>query len=131
MRRTLLSAAIAAPTALVLPFLTGCAPAVVAGTAVLVNEEITDPETTVIVGQGVEYTWASVKSTMAYMTDDLLDIDDDLRMVKTYVDGAQVTVWVETYTVEETKVRVEAERYMVFSPEVAANVRNSIERDLR
>lgn len=107
-----------------------CAPAVVAGTAVLVNDEFVDNAQSAIVSAPVEDVWASAKSTMSHMTDDLLDVDEDLRTIQTYVDGALVIVNVETYKAGETRVRVAAKRYLVYSDEVAANVRDGIVRDM-
>lgn len=111
--------------------LTGCAPMAVVGTAILVNDEFVDNAQTVIVPYEVETVWACTKSTLSHMTSDLLDVDNDLRAVKTFVDGAEVIVQVETYDVGQTRIRVAAKRYLVYSDEVAANVRNRIDRDLR
>ena len=109
----------------------GCAPVAVVGTAILVNDEFVDNAQTVIVPYKVDRVWAGAKSTLSHMTSDLLDVDNDLRAVKTYVDGAEVIVQVETYDVGQTRIRVAAKRYLVYSDEVAANVRNRIDRDLR
>ena len=65
------------------------------------------------------------------MTTDLLDVDSDLRTITTYVDGAEVTVQVQTYDVGQTQIRVAAKRYLVYSDEVAASVRDGLVRDLR
>ena len=131
MRRTLSIRAAAA--ALVLPVVatfTACAPAAVVGTAILVNDDFADNAQSVVVPYDVDYVWAAAKSSLSHMTDDLLDIDTDLRTITTYVDGAQVLVQVETFDATQTRVRVAAKRYLVFSDQVAANVRDGIERDL-
>ena len=137
MRRTTLRAA---PTALVAfpatvllaiqGLLPACAPVAVAGTAIVVNEEFVDMAQTTTVPYDVEYVWASAKSSLSHMTSDLLDIDSDLRTIQTYVDGAQVLVQVETYDVGQTRIRVAAKRYLVYSDEVASSVRDGIVRDL-
>ncbi len=132
MRRTQLSKA-AAAALLILPFgsmLPACAPVAVVGTAILVNDEFADKAQSVIVDYPSDYVWAAAKSSMAHMTDDLLDIDADLRTIKTYVDGALVLVQIETFDVGQTRIRVGAKRYLVFSDEVATNVRDGIQRDL-
>lgn len=108
-----------------------CAPVAVVGTAILVNDEFVENAQTVIVPYEVTEVWSSAKSTLSHMTSDLLDVDNDLRAVKTYVDGAEVIVQVETYDVGQTRIRVAAKRYLVYSDEVATNVRNRIDRDLR
>ncbi|QDV07588.1 hypothetical protein Poly30_31140 [Planctomycetes bacterium Poly30] len=109
----------------------GCAPMAVVGTAILVNDEFVDNAQTVIVPHDVDVVWTGAKSTLSHMTSDLLDVDNDLRAIKTYVDGAEVIVQVETYDVGQTRIRVAAKRYLVYSDEVAINVRNRIDRDLR
>lgn len=131
MRRTQLTAAAAA--ALLLPFaasVTSCAPAAVVGTAILVNDDFADNAQSVVVPYDIDYVWAAAKSSLSHMTDDLLDIDPDYRTITTYVDGAQVLVQIETFDATQTRVRVAAKRYLVFSDQVAANVRDGIERDL-
>ncbi len=102
----------------------------VVGTAILVNDEFVDNAQTVIVPHDVDYVWKSARSTLSHMTSDLLDVDNDLRAIKTFVDGAEVIVQVETFDVGQTRIRVAAKRYLVYSDEVAVNVRNRIDRDL-
>lgn len=113
-----------------LPLGVSCAPAAVVGTAIIVNDEFADKAQSVVVNYPVEYVWASAKSSLSHMTDDLLDVDPDLRTIKTYVDGAEVLVQIQTFDVGQTRIRVAARRYLVFSDEVAVNVRDGIERDL-
>jgi hypothetical protein len=132
MRRTLLRAAaaalVAAPAVGLLP---SCAGAAVVGTAIVVNDEFVDNAQSVIVHAEVDRVFATARSTLSHMTSDLLDVDPDLRTIKTFVDGAEVLVQVETYDVGQTRVRVAAKRYLVYSDEVATNVRDGIVRDLR
>ena len=129
MRRTHnLIAAIAA-----LPVLltgTACAPVALGSVAIVVNEEFTDKSHSKVVAGDVELVWASSKSSMSHMTDDLLDVDGPTRTIKTFVDGAEVVVRVENFDVGQTRVSVYARRYLVFSDEVAGNVLQSIVRDL-
>ena len=129
MRRTpILSAVFAALPVL----LTGssCAPVAVVGTTIVLNEEFTEKSRSKIVADDVELVWASAKSSMSHMTDDLLDVDGDLKAIRTFVDGAEVTVRVQTFDVGQTMISVYARRYLVFSDEVAGNVLHSIVRDL-
>lgn len=110
--------------------LTGCAPVAVVGTAVLVNDEFVDNSQSITVHHETDYVWASAKASMSHMTPDLLDVDENLRTIRTYVDGAQVTVQVETFDVGETRIRVAARRYVTYSAEVATMVRDRLVRDL-
>lgn len=137
MRRTTHGAAVAARTLAgaafaltVSSFVVSCAPAAVVGTAIVVNEEFVDNSVSTTVPYNVDYVWAFAQSTMTHMTSDLLDIDPDLRTIKTFVDGAEVLVQIETFDVGETRIRVAAKRFLVFSDEVAGNVRDGIVRDL-
>lgn len=129
MRRThILSASLLALPVLALGV--SCAPAAVVGTAIIVNDEFAEKSQSVVVGFDADYVWAAAKSSLSHMTDDLLDIDPELRTIKTYVDGAEVLVRVQTFDVGQTRISVAARRYLVFSDEVAINVRDGIERDL-
>ncbi|MEL6714595.1 MAG: hypothetical protein AAFP86_12515 [Planctomycetota bacterium] len=110
--------------------LSACAPAVVAGTAVLVNDEFADNAQSAIVSDDANTVFRSACSTLSHMTEDLIDVDEELRTIKTYVDGALVVVHVETYDAGETRLRVAARRYLIYSDQVASNVRDGILRDL-
>jgi hypothetical protein len=46
------------------------------------------------------------------------------------VDSALVTVQVETYDAKQTRIRVAAKRYLVYSDEIATSVRDSLTRDI-
>ena len=129
MRRTpILSAALAALPVL----LTGssCAPVAVVGTTIVLNEEFTEKSHSKIVADDVELVWASAKSSMSHMTDDLLDVDEELKTIRTFVDGAEVMLKITNFDVGQTQISVYARRYLVFSDEVAGNVLHSIVRDL-
>ena len=110
--------------------LPACAPVAVVGTAIIVNDEFVDNAQTSIVSFDADYVWAYAKDTMSHMTSDLIDVDEDLRTIQTYVDSALVTVQVETYDSKQTRIRVAAKRYLVYSDEVATTIRDSIVRDL-
>ena len=129
MRRTHnLIAAIAA-----LPVLltgTACAPVALGSVAIVVNEEFTEKSHSKVVAGDVELVWASSKSSMSHMTDDLLDVDEELKTIRTFVDGAEVMLKITNFDVGQTQISVYARRYLVFSDEVAGNVLHSIVRDL-
>jgi len=124
----------AVPLALALTLAAGfgaCAPIAVVGAAIVVNEEFTDNAQEVVLKQDVSYVWASVKSSMTHMTSDLLEVDEDLKAVRTYVDGAQVTVHVQRYDVGETRIRTAARKLLVYNDEVARMVQERLITDLR
>lgn len=109
----------------------GCAPLAVVGAAVVVNDEFMDHAKFDIVKQDVDYVWASVKSTMAHMTTDLLQVDEDMRALQTYVDNALVTVQVERYDLGETSIRTAAKKLLVYNDDIATMVQDRIASDLR
>ena len=109
----------------------GCAPVAVVGAAIVVNEEFTDNAQVAIVKEDVAFVWASVKSSMTHMTTDLLQVDEDVFAVRTYVENSQVTVQVERYDVGETRIRTAAKTLMVYNDEVARKVQERIIADLR
>ena len=110
--------------------LSSCAPVAVIGTAIIINDEFVDNAQTSIVAYPAEHVWAYAKDTMSRMTSDLIEVDEDLRTIQTYVDSALVTVQVETYDSTQSRLRVAAKRYLVYNDEIANTVLGSIERDL-
>lgn len=119
-----------ASSVLALGALPACAPVAVVGAAIVVNDEFADNAQVAIVKQDVNYVWASVKSSMTHMTNDLLEVDEDLRAVRTYVEGAQVTVQVERYDVSETRIRTAAKKLLVYNDEIARLVQERLVADL-
>ena len=102
----------------------------VVGAAIVINDEFVDNAQTAVVPYSLDYTWACAKDTMSHMTSDLIEVDEDLRTIQTYVDSALVTVQVETYDAKQTRIRVAAKRYLVYSDEIATSVRESLTRDI-
>lgn len=131
MRRISLQAAAAALIGLLgASALPSCAPVAVVGTAIIINDEFVDNAQTTTVPYDLDYTWACAKDTMSHMTSDLIDVDEDLRTIQTYVDSALVTVQVETFDSTQTRVRVAAKRYLIYNDEIAKSIRDSLTRDL-
>ena len=126
MNRVTLAALITVPLVL----LGGCAVAAVGVTAIVVTEEWRDQALTADVQEDVEIVWASTKRSMSNMTDALLHVDEDLRAIETRVDNAVVRVHVANWTVGETRIWVEAKKYMLNSNEVAQLVQSRIVKDL-
>jgi len=131
MRRISLQAAAAALVGFLgASALPSCAPVAVVGTAIIINDEFVDNAQTALVPYGLDYTWACAKDTMSHMTSDLIEVDEDLHTIQTYVDSALVTVQVETYDSTQTRIRVAAKRYLIYSDEIATSVRDSLTRDI-
>ena len=131
MRRISLQVAAAALVGLLgASALPSCAPVAVVGAAIVINDEFVDNAQSSVVPHGLDFTWACAKDTMSHMTSDLIEVDEDMRTIQTYVDSALVTVQVETYDANQTRIRVAAKRYLVYSDEIATSVRDSLVRDL-
>ncbi len=110
--------------------LSSCAPLAVAAVGIVITDEWKDNALTADVQADVEPVWASVLRSMSNMTDALLHVDEDHRAIQTRVDNSVVLVHVEQWAVHETRVYVEAKKYMVTNPEVAQLVMERLVRDL-
>ncbi len=108
-----------------------CAPLAVIGMGIIITDEWRSHALTADVSEETEVVWASVTSSMSSMTDALLHVDEDHRAVQTRVDNAVVVVHVKQWNIDETRIYVEAKKYMVNSPEVAELVMERLVRDLR
>ena len=75
--------------------------------------------------------WASVCRTMSSTTEALLEVDEDHRRLETRVDEAEVTVHVVPSGGDETRIYVEAQKYMLHNPEIAQLVMKRLVDDLR
>jgi len=110
--------------------LTSCAPLAVAGFTIVITDDWKDNALTADVNEDVDVVWASVRSSVAEMTDALLHVDESHRAIQTRVDNAVVLVHVMQWSTVETRIYVEAKKYMLASPEVSDLVMNRIVRDL-
>ena len=111
--------------------LASCAPLAIIGTTILVTDEWKDNALTADVSDDVDLVWASVRSSVANLTDALLHVDEDHRAIQTRVDNAVVVIHVMQWDVGETRIYVEAQKYMLHSPEVAQLVMERLISDLR
>ena len=59
------------------------------------------------------------------------ELDDDLKAAKATVDGAQVTVHVETFNVGETQLSVAAKKMGLYNGGVAEDVLQRLRRDMQ
>ena len=118
----------------VLPLASGCA--VLAGAAVgtvVVNEMVENKVYEAQFNLDAEEVWHSAKSTVSHLSSDPLVVDRDLRSLKAKIDGAQVTVSVETFDLNKSILRVEARKYGMINGEIAkgvlTNIREGLEGD--
>lgn len=124
--KNLLLALVLAPTA----YLTSCAPLAIAAVGIVITDEWKDNAYTADVTEDVDLVWSHVRSSLSNMTDALLHIDEDHRAVQTRIDNSVVMVHVQQWSVNETRIFVEAKKYMVTNPEVAQLVMERIVKDM-
>jgi len=113
--------------------LPGCAAAVIgtAAAGVLVSQDVIDNSIFVArLDRDASKVWASAKLTLSHASLKPIDVQEDLRQATAEVDGAKVTVGVETYDIDRSTLRVSAKKYGVNNGEIAKLVYDKILRDL-
>lgn len=121
--------------ALTLPtLLGGCAAAAVVGVglgAVVISQELTDSNVYVTqLSMNVKDVWPTAKIFLADQSLELIETDEQARIAKARIDGANVTVAVEAYDVDKTLMRVSAKRYGVNDGDMARIITERITRRL-
>ena len=105
--------------------------AVIVAGAPIVTDSWEDNALTADVAAVPEDIWPSVCRTLSFTSDELLEVDDDHRQISTRIDNTEVVVHILHWDVDETRIYVEAQKYMLHHPEVAQLVMESIVSDLR
>lgn len=112
----------------------GCAAAAVVGVglgAVVVSQELTDSNVYVThLSMNVKDVWPTAKIFLADQSLELIETDEQARIAKARIDGANVTVAVEAYDVDRTLMRVSAKRYGVNDGDMARIITERITRRL-
>jgi hypothetical protein len=114
-----------------LPLFSGCA--VLAGAAVgtvVVNEMVENKVYEAQFNMDAEEVWHSAKATASHASSDPIEVDTDLRKLKAKIDGATVTISVETFDLDQSILRVEARKYGVINGEIAKNMLTKIREGL-
>lgn len=97
--------------------------------AVVISQEMVDNNTYVSnINQDVKTVWPTVKVFMADTSLEMIEIDEQARVVKAKIDGANVVVGIEAYDMDKTLMRVSARRYGVADGEMARIVMERIHR---
>ncbi len=126
MSKTLLSLVLLAPL-----FHSCAAAALGVGAGVLISQEMMDNN--IFVGQlnsDVNKVWSSTKTTLSHSSLKPIDVDNDVRTATAEIDGAKVTVTVETYDLNRSMLKVTAKKYGVNNGEIAQMTFNKIVADL-
>jgi hypothetical protein len=117
------------------PLLSGCflIAAGAAGTAgYVVSQQVSNHVHTAQVAFDVDHVWPSVKETMGFLQEPGSEatVQDFPRVVNGRVDGAKVRVEVEALDLDQTTIRVSAEKYLTKDNATATDVLNQILRRL-
>jgi hypothetical protein len=115
---------------LLLPLAASCA-VVAVGAGVLVGQQVLDDN--VYIGQlttDASRTWAQTKTTLSHMSLEPIEADNERRKAVAEIDGASVTVFVETYDLNRSQIKVSATKYGFSASETARMVFERITQDL-
>lgn len=114
------------------PLLQGCV-AVAAGAVggVLFKDTVfADEVYTGFIDVDANRAWSTVKTSLNNASLKPIDVDDDTRKAEAEIDGARVTVTVETYDLNRSTFRVSAKKYGVSNGEIAKSVFDRIVAEL-
>lgn len=121
MRKTALLALL---LALVTP---GCAALLGVGAGVVISQDMMDNNSYVAqLKEDVNVAWAVAKSSLSHQASKPIDVDEDLRVATATIDDAKVTVSIEAYDLNQTRLTVSAKKYGVANGEIAEMVFNRI-----
>ena len=112
--------------------LVSCAAAIVGlGAGLIISQEVLDNQVYVTqLSADVDDVWAVTKRSMADMSTTVLEVDDDLRMVRGSVDNGTVTTTVEAFDLNRTVLKVKAVKYGLANGELAKVVSDRIVNNL-
>ncbi len=130
MRNSNLASLILASLVLV-PVVSSCAAAILGAGGVIAGQQLLDDN--VYVGQlttDANRTWAQTKTTLSHMSTKPIDANNELRRAIADVDGATVTVVVETYDLNRSQIRCSATNFGFSASETARVVFERITSDL-
>ena len=98
-----------------------CFPALLGvGAGLVISHDVLDNNSYVAhVNEDAALTWAIAKSALTRQASDPITVNDDLRRAEAKVDGANVTVSVETYDEVNCRLMVSANKFGVNDGEVA------------
>jgi len=108
-----------------------CAVLVPAGAgAVAATTAEKDSTYVVQVRVGVELAWASSKTTLSHLTLKPIDTNDASRTAIAHIDNSVVTVVVEAYDLDQTMIKISAEKFAFGDAPTATMVKDKIVADL-
>ena len=115
---------------LALPLLAGCVVATVGLTTAVASQEFVDNATVAFLKEDHHVVWDQAKRTLAYLSLDPIEVEEAERAARANVDGAKVTLHVEIFDVNETKLSVGARKWGFYDNDAAEAVLERIKDDL-
>lgn len=118
-----------ASTALLLLPLIGssCAAVLGVGAGVVISQDMLDSNTFVAqLDQDVDVAWAIARASLGEQSEIPIRVDNDVRGAIATIDGADVTVSVESYDLNRCRLIVSARKYGISNGEIADLVFNRI-----
>ena len=112
-------------------FTPGCVALLGLGAGVVISQDMLDNSTFVAqLKDEVNLTWAEAKSSLSQQASQPIDVDEDLRAATGIVDDAKVTISVEAYDMNRTRLIVSAKKFGVANGKIAEMVFNRILKQL-
>jgi len=114
------------------PLFGGCVAAAAAGVGgAIASQELVDNNSYVShINLDVKKVWPTVKTFLSDASLELIEVDDEVRLAKAKIDGANVTVSVEAYDIDKSIMRVSAKKYGFNDGELARIIMERIHRRL-
>ena len=98
--------------------------------AVAANSANEDSTYVVQVRVGVDVAWASTKATLSHLSLKPIDTDDAARKAIAEIDSSKAIVTVEAYDLDQSMIRVSAQKYAFGDSATASMVKDRILADL-
>ena len=119
-----------APVLAILPLVSGCLVAAVGVTAAVASQEFIDSASVAFLKEDHGVVWEQTKTTLARLSLDPIEIEEEVQAARCNIDGAMVTVHVEIFDVHQTKLAVGARKWAMYNSDAADEVLMTIKKDL-
>jgi hypothetical protein len=111
--------------------LSSCGALLGVGAGVVISQEALDNNTYVAqIDRDADLVWATTKASLSHQSEELIEVDEDIRQVEAVIDGATTKVSVEVYDLRRSVVRVSARKFGVANGEIAEMVLDKLLADL-
>lgn len=108
----------------------GCVTAAAAGIGVVLTQDFVERANSVYLEEDADVVWQASKDTLANLSRDPIETDDELRAASAVWGGATVALHVEALDLADTKLSVGASKFGLYDNDVAQDVIRRIRRRL-